>query len=271
MNLPFRFDPERFGEPGDHQLSGLEIRNLIQERYRTHPQNWFRWVYDRLSFAGRPSILEIGCGAGELWRENLDRLPGGQRLILSDLALYMVGAARSGLLDETQDFHFALLDSQKIPFPDDSFDMVIALGLLDLVPDRAKTLDEIQRVLKPGGLFYTSAGSQTHLQEIEELVRPFLPDANYGGSPERFGLENGAALLASRFSEVERFIYENALEFQHMAPLAAYVLSEDEIKAAFSQETLKEFTRFLEQVLSARGYFRVTIKKGIFVARKQPQ
>jgi len=46
---------------------------------------------------------------------------------------------------------FRVADAQEIPFSDDTFDCVCSMGVLHHVPDTQKALDEIYRVLKPGG------------------------------------------------------------------------------------------------------------------------
>lgn len=47
--------------------------------------------------------------------------------------------------------NFQVADAQDIPFPDNTFDCVCSMGVLHHVPDTQKALDEIHRVLKPGG------------------------------------------------------------------------------------------------------------------------
>jgi SAM-dependent methyltransferase len=158
------------------------------------------------------------------------------------------------------------IDVQAIPFADHSFGAVIGLGLLDNVRNRSRCLDEIQQVLKPGGKFYASAGGRSHLQEIEELVRQFLPDADFGGSPERFGLENGEDLLSPWFSEIRLFRYEDELEFDTPEPLIAYALSEAYVEANLGGEEERLFRRHVEQVISRQGKVRVKSEKGLFEA-----
>jgi ubiquinone/menaquinone biosynthesis C-methylase UbiE len=50
---------------------------------------------------------------------------------------------------ENVELHEALIES--LPLPDDSVDLVISNGVIDLVPDKDAVFDEIDRVLRPGG------------------------------------------------------------------------------------------------------------------------
>ncbi len=265
-NFPINFQPEYFDKWGNEDTTGLDVRIQIQERYRSNPKGWFDWLFDHLAVKNREQVLELGCGLGDLWKVNAKRVEKDLRITLTDTSYKMVRKAKEQLSSHFQEGYFAIVDSQSIPFPNGYFDAIIAIGLLDLVQDRSAALNEIRRVLKPGGKFYTSAGGHTHLQEIEAIVRPFLDQVDVGGNPDRFGLENGSRLLSPWFSRIERFEYPNQLVFDNPAPIAAYVLSEAEVRARLVGEKRREFIRFLQQIISAQGAVRVTVDKGLFIA-----
>jgi ubiquinone/menaquinone biosynthesis C-methylase UbiE len=246
---------------------GLEIRNAIQAQFSSRERPWFSWLFDHLEAPTAASILELGCGSGALWLENLDRIPGGWRLYLSDLVPAMLQEAR-GQLPERR-FHFMEQDAQAIACPTAACDVVLAIGLFDQLPDRSQAFSETQRVLKPGGYLVASAGGRTHLQEIEALVAPFVPDADYGGDPGRFGLENGLALLAPWFTAIERFRYDDILIFQQVEPLLAYILSETAVRSQLNGHKLADFVHFLQERLAQQGRLEVTTEKALFTARKE--
>lgn len=253
------------GEEYDED-SKLNTRIEIQRRFSTNPDCWFRWLFDRLALPPRCRLLELGSGPGTLWLENCDRLAGDWAIVMSDLSPGMLGKAR--LLLAPPRFTLAAIDAESIPFAGGHFDAVIANGLFDHVPDRQRAFEEICRVLKPGGYLYTATGGRSHMQELESLVRPFVPDADYGGVPERFGLENGAALLSPWFTDINCHHYQDELVFRECGPILAYVLSEADIKNKLVGEQRAEFIRFVERQLMAEGSIRVTLDKGLFSARK---
>jgi ubiquinone/menaquinone biosynthesis C-methylase UbiE len=247
----------------------LETRIQIQDEFNTHPQSWFEWFFDQLDLPVQSRILELGCGSGGLWVENRHRLPSTWEITLSDLSTGMLEEARQNLGFNQDQFTLEVIDSQLIPFADSYFNAVIANGLFDHVPDRSQAFSEVRRVLKPGGCLYASAGSQTHLQELEALVKPFLPHVNYGGDHEEFGLENGLAQLAEWFPGAAMHRYRGALIFKEIEPILAYVLSEGTVKSELTGRKRAEFTRFLEQKLARHGEIRVTVDKGLIKAYKE--
>ena len=48
----------------------LKARIALHSRFSTNPYGWFRWVFDHLDLPPQNRLLELGCGAGDLWVEN---------------------------------------------------------------------------------------------------------------------------------------------------------------------------------------------------------
>lgn len=139
--------------------ANLRARIDLHERFSTSPLSYPRWVFDGYAFGEEADVLEVGCGDGNIWRENLGRLPAGWRLTLTDFSPGMVEAARAALGDSAE---YAVADVQELPFADASFDGVIANHMLFHVEDLPRALGEVARVLRSGGLFCaTTIGSAT--------------------------------------------------------------------------------------------------------------
>ena len=121
--------------------SNLDARVAIHQRFSTNSYGWFNWVFDALSkLPADAKILELGCGPGYLWKENISRIPAGWRITLSDLSSGMLDAAWRNLVVTGRAFKFEEIDAQSIPYPDETFDAVIANHMLYHVPDRRKAL-----------------------------------------------------------------------------------------------------------------------------------
>ena len=76
--------------------SNLEKRIRIHD-YSTNPQKWMDWVYERLELKENDRVLELGCGTGLLWQENIHRLPRGLQLTLTDRSEGMLEKTRENL------------------------------------------------------------------------------------------------------------------------------------------------------------------------------
>jgi SAM-dependent methyltransferase len=240
----------------------LRARIDFHERFRTNRYGWHRWVFDRLELPAACRILEIGCGAGSLWRENRSRIPAGWEITLADLSAGMLSEARRNL-DRSRGF--VALDAQRLPFPDARFDAVIANHMLYHVPDRPRALAEIRRVLAARGRLYAATGGRDQFRELIDLVRRFDPGIALweGRGADSFLLETGREQLAPWFSEIVLHRYDDALVVTEAAPLVAYVLS----KAAMPEPRRAAFAAFVEAELRrAGGALRIGKDYGLFEA-----
>ncbi len=250
----------------------LDLRNDLQQYYGKQPQPWFSWVFNMLNLPSSARILELGCGSGALWEENRKHIPRGWEIVLSDQAASMVHSAQANLQNTHPKLHFLTIDGQTLPFKDGSCDAVIAVGLLDLLPDLSQTLEEINRVLKPGGTFITTAGGEGHLKELETLVKPFVPNEkakDIGGDERRFGLENGKEQLSRCFDDIVRHDYDDLMVFPDVEPVLHYVLSEHAVVSSMTLEQLGDFVQRIKKYLTRSGEIKVSVRKGLFIAHKR--
>ena len=247
--------------------SNLNARIQLHRRFSTNKYGWHQWVFDQICLSSKSHILELGCGAGNLWLENSQRIPEGWKITLSDLSLGMVQKAQQNLERGWHPFRCSVVDAQSLSFGDESFDAVIANHMLYHVPDRTKAFEEIRRVLRPGGRFYASTVGQGHLKDLYELVHRFDSSADpWGAHPaEPFLLETGLDQIARWFPKVSLQRYKDALVITEAGPLVAYVLS-TAAKSSFVGEKLAEFTRFVEQEILTHSAIRVTKDSGLFEA-----
>jgi SAM-dependent methyltransferase len=261
-------DPEFLKNEAYEDADDLKIRIDIQTRFSSNPVSWYRWLLDRLALPDEGNVLDLGSGPGDLWKEHTHLWSECLSILLSDLSHGMLSDARKNLHTGTAAFSFAVLDAQSLPLPASIFDCILGSGLLDHLPDRNKGLSEIWRVLKPGGRLITTCGSQTHLQEIQRLVEPYMEDVDYGGDPERFGLENGREILSAWFSRVELVRYKDTLIFDQPEPVLLYLFSEAEVRSRLDGRSRRSLAKSVQQQLARDGEIQVHVEKGLFEAWK---
>jgi SAM-dependent methyltransferase len=213
-------------------------------------------------------ILELGCGDGSLWIENLSVLPENIHITLSDISEGMIRDVRRRLPSEENRFSFETFDCHDIPHEDESFDLVIANHLLFYCDDIHKVCKEISRILKPGGISLCSTYGDHHMKEITSLVQEFDQRIVLAAENlyDRFGLDNGAALLAEHFTDVDLLRYEDAIEIHKAEPLVEYILSCHGNQNQYILDRYHEFRQFVEKKVQKK--YRITKDAGIFVCEK---
>lgn len=98
-------------------------------------------------------VLEVACGAGAVLGQLMRRNPGGYTVGL-DASEEMVRRARRQVAALSGPRGGLLIaDCRALPFPDETFDVVLATYLLDLLSlaDMRRTMTAMRRVLRPGG------------------------------------------------------------------------------------------------------------------------
>jgi ubiquinone/menaquinone biosynthesis C-methylase UbiE len=96
-------------------------------------------------------VLELACGAGGLGLAAAERVAPNGEVVLSDVAPEMTAIARRRADALGVDVRTRVLDLEAIDEPNDSYDAVLCREGLMLVPDPARAVGEITRVLRPGG------------------------------------------------------------------------------------------------------------------------
>lgn len=109
------------------------------EIVRAWGEDWREWVTDR----ARGLVLEIGAGDGV----NLSYYHTDARVIATE-----PDTESLELITEYQDnVILAQADAEDLPFPDAMFDAVVGTLVFCTIPDAPRALQEVKRVLKPGG------------------------------------------------------------------------------------------------------------------------
>jgi ubiquinone/menaquinone biosynthesis C-methylase UbiE len=112
-------------------------------------------------------VLEIGAGIGT----DLSRFARhGARVTAVDLSSGHLELARENFLRRGLQARFVHHDAETLPFDADSFDVVYANGVLHHTPNTRRVVEEIHRVLRPGGRAIVMMYAEHSLHYWRELV-----------------------------------------------------------------------------------------------------
>ena len=248
--------------------SNISSRISLHSLYAQNPKGWFPWIYEQCQICSGMKVLEVGCGDGTLWVQNEKLIPENIEITLSDVSDGMLRDARRALGTEDTRFDFRVLDCQQIPYPEQSFDLVMANHVLFYCEDIGKALNEIYRVLKPEGRLVCSTYGSDHMKEVSELVHGFDEHIVLSADKlyERFGRENGAEILADYFPEAEWRTYEDSLVVPEPEPLISYILSCHGNQGQYIPERYREFFNYVKKRIG-RG-MKITKDAGVFIGKK---
>jgi SAM-dependent methyltransferase len=223
----------------------------------------FPWVLDLADIHDGDRVLEVGCGNG-----------GYLALVEAigmDISEGMLKAAR-----ERTNMPLLCGDAQRLPFRDESFDVVLAPHMLYHVEDRRAAVGELRRVLKAGGTCVAVTNGIHCHQELVDLVEGAVGHDWRLKRPSdvAFSLENGAEQLRVAFEHVERVDAPAGVVYvRDVDALASYVGSladhyEDEIVDWMTWDDVVRACRGrASAIIAERGFFRISTVVGAFVCR----
>ena len=255
--------------------TNISARIRLHRDYSINKQGWFPWVFEQYELDSinntansNLKVLEIGCGNGALWVENMDKIPTKIQITLSDISEGMLRDAKRNLPAADKRFQFQAFDCQQIPYPDQSFDLVVANHVLFYCEDIASACKEIVRVLTPGGRFICSTYGINHMKEISDLVQKFDNRIVLSAEKlyEQFGLENGEEILKPYFNQIECKKYIDAIELDRPEPLIEYILSCNGNQNQMLLDHYNEFRGFVEKNMT--DGFNITKDAGLFICQK---
>lgn len=240
----------------------LDVRIRLHTLFSTNQYSLHQWVFDHLRARPRSTILELGSGTGKLWQENIKRIPLGWNITLSDFSQGMLKQCQKNLAEKAKLFQFIVIDAQSIPYPDNTFDRVIANHMLYHVSDRKKALREISRVLKPKGILLATTNGEENLKELVNLRRKFRLQDEI--NDDSFSLENGGRQLSKYFRKVKLLRYQDSFKVTKVDPLVDYICSGIRV----APKNIGSLKAFLKRKISEKGHFFIQKHAGLFIAQK---
>jgi len=186
-------------------------------------------IAERLLFTGgrkwaceqaHGDVLEVAIGTGR----NLAYYPAGVSLTGVDVSGRMLEFATKRAGDLDLDIALTRGDAQQLDFPDSSFDTVVATLTLCSIPDDAAAVQEMARVLRPGGqlrLLDHVASPNRIVRSLQRLLDPLmvrLEGDHLLRRPEASVLAAGLTITQLRRSKVGIVLALSAVKQQTSQP-----------------------------------------------------
>lgn len=249
----------------------LQARINIHERYSTNKYGWHKWLFDKIHIPKNAKILEIGCGEGSLWLNNIDRIPSDSQIILSDISDGMLNDSKRNLAKYSDRFEFRKMDGNNIDFKNETFDIVIANHMLFYINNRKKFFEEVQRILKDNGCFYASTMGHNHMKELKDLAKKYDEkiDLEKIEISNAFGLETGKSQLEECFRNVKLYNYDDSLIVDDAKPIISYLYSTHGNLQEIIKNKETDFERFIENELNNKKEIYISKYSGLFICKKE--
>lgn len=252
--------------------SNLNNRIQLHNRFSTNPIGFHQWLFGEMKryIPAVARILELGSGPATLWQKNRTDIPPNWEITLTDLSPGMLPEPANRRLDPWNQFRFLAADSQALPFPEKSFDVVMAHFMLYHVSDLSRAMSEVAWTLKAGGWFFAATVGQNHLREIENYVRNVLPDWRMSRWTRTFTLQNGADQIQPHLSVEKMVPYQDALIVTESEPLTAYINSSiSMIERPTDRQWLEKIRVQISAELKKTGSIHISKESGVFICQKR--
>ena len=239
---------------------------------------WVSTVVDAVQVAGGQQVLDVACGTGILAKAALSRVGEGGAVVGLDPnpGMLAVAGAASPAIDWREG------RAERLPFPNEIFDRVLCQFGLMFFEDRQRAVEEMLRVLRPGGCLAVAVwdaienipGYAAELALVEAIAgkvagdairAPFVLGRSHdlralleAGGARRIAIETHSG--EARFASIETMV---AAELRGWLPVMGVHLADDLIN-----QILREAESALGEFAAGNGAVRFGITAHIATAFK---
>ncbi|PCJ98124.1 MAG: hypothetical protein COA45_08195 [Zetaproteobacteria bacterium] len=156
----------------DNVVRSFAQKSSVYDQNCIIQQDIAQSLADDLPVSGVESILEIGCGTGNL-TQHLFHKYAGKRLCITDVSAEMVSRAKDKCLDE--EARWVVMDGE-CPNVQGKYDLIVANMVFQWFEDIGAAVDRLSGMLNSGGsIFYSMPGPDSFREWKETLDRLGLP------------------------------------------------------------------------------------------------
>lgn len=214
------------------QYIGLSLDEIREQIRKAQNEKWFQWTFDKLALTEGMHILDMGCGHGNLWVKNWNRIPAGTTITLVDKRNVCIEYLKEFYRDHKrflQDhvtFQFMVADMETNWKIEETYDRVVANHLWKFIEQPEKLMERVKKVLHPGGFLFSTYSVYGLLEAIQEVLDQTgilldLRERILQKKEERLMLEDQ---MRRCFERVDLETFSNRVEgLDHPEDLLAYI------------------------------------------------
>lgn len=233
-------------------------RHFFYEKHNTNMEDWYVQIFRRLEIKEGESILDVGCGYGKIWRNNIDILPKALDITLVDMhgtwaddfEKYIDNIKEE--LPKDINFSFVWGDIEKDNIIKGKYKRIIANYFLQFLKNKRKFMEDIKGNLEDGGVFTCNGDSIGLLEFLQKVFIELKLNDDFINEliiKRDKGIENQEKELGSIFKVVERMELESQMTIDKGEDLYLYfVNSIKDMKDMFKLEKDEMITVFDELV-----------------------
>lgn len=233
--------------------ANLDARVAIHS-YGTNPISWADFVRSRLPLVLGQRVLDAGAGTGVHWQQPMD-----VAAVLMD--------AHQPMCQRLTALPFPVVQGsvEALPFPDDSMDGVLCTHVLYHVNDPSRAVDELVRVLKPGGWLGIASNGPRHMAGLDALRRSvgLVPKSPHS---EHFSILDAVESMTGRRLDPVRHDFDDDLRVPDADAVVAYCETLD----VLTDTQRREMRSSVAAVIAAHGHFPVRKETALVVGSKPP-
>ena len=248
------------------------IRQL--NKYASGPNEWSHWVFDQSGIGSGQNILDLGCGSGNVWRENWHRMPEHIELTCVDkkdswASLFEERIHQNKmLLLENQKINFLWGDMEHMPLKG-SFDRIFLNHVISFLSAPEKMLERIRDLLTDEGVLICTYGDLALFQELIEIIKPIIQITKEHERMFKGQMKQSEArkdMMCSVFSHVEERVYTIYLTFETAQSFYAFIIGKFDVFKKMLPE--KAFLTWCEPMFEGGKKVQVQKQTLLFLATK---
>lgn len=191
-----------------HDWDSSRINGNLFERIFFHKK--IKFISSVLDYKNK-TVLDLGCATGIC---TFDIGKNSKKTIGMDISFWAIKKARYKNKKQGKNIKFLTGDAEKLPFKDNTFDIIVNTALLQYFRNPKKIIDEMERVLKPGGYTLIEVPHKFGIYNLKSLIKLITSKKDFSHEPiNRCYSKKEFKNIFSKFKIVKIYNFYNILLF----------------------------------------------------------